>query len=775
MAGTLPPIVVAITASAAGLKTELGKAKGEIAGFGTSTSATLGAASKVGTIALTGLAVGAVAVGGASVKMAGDFQESITQLQTGAGESAANLGMVSAGILNMAGQVGVSAQALSAGMYQVDSAGYKAADGLTVLKAAAQGAKLGNADMTTVANGLTTALTDYHLSADQAATVTSKLVTTVASGKTTMGELSASLSAVMPSAAAAGVGMDQVLGALATMTGQGISAQQASQNLASSIASLQNPTSVASKAMAQMGLNSTDVAAQLGQKGLTGTLDEMAQAVMQHMGPAGLVLQSSMNESKLAAQSAQQMLTQLPPSIQKIAKGYLDGTVTQKQWMKEMKNQPALVANLGKQFATTVKQANGFSDTLKAGKGSAQTFNAVMSDMTGGQTGLNVALALTGKNMDTFKGNVDAISGASAEAGGNVKNWGEVQKDFNFKIQASASYLNSVGIKLGTALIPMIEKTMDVTASVVAWFGKNTTAAKALGIGAGVLAGAFIGTSVALKAYNTVQGISKVLSGESTAATTLQAAALGAQKVALGVATAAQWLWNNAITDNPIGLIIVGVAALTAGVIYAYNHFETFRNIVNGVWSWLKGAVVNTINFVKDHWQLILEIITGPIGMAVGVISSHWDSIVGFFKAAPGRIGDAIKGVASFITAPFRAAFNAVGSLWNNTIGKLNITVPSWVPGIGGKGFSFPQIPALANGTHSFGGGVALVGENGPELAELPSGTKVTPAPQTKSLLNGRANAGNGSGPLINIEHFHADGRSEQQIAASLAFRLRTT
>ena len=213
------------------------------------------------------------------------------------------------------------------------------------------------------------------------------------------------------------------------------------------------------------------------------------------------------------------------------------------------------------------------------------------------------------------------------------------------------------------------------------------------------------------------------------------------------------------------------MAALVAGVIYAYNHFETFRNIVNGVWSWLKGAVVTTINFVKDHWQLILAVITGPIGMAVGVISSHWDQIVGFFKAAPGRIGDAIKGVASFITAPFRAAFNAVGSLWNNTIGKLNITVPSWVPGIGGKGFSFPQIPMLANGTSNFGGGVALVGENGAELVDLPRGSRVTPAPQTRQILNGGGSKGGGN---VYIENYNEAHQSPAAIASDLAFRLRT-
>jgi len=207
-----------------------------------------------------------------------------------------------------------------------------------------------------------------------------------------MQDLSGSLSAVLPTAAAAHVGLEQVLGAMGTMTGEGISAQQSAQDLAGTIRSLTNPSQVASKAMAQIGLNSTTVAQQVGKKGLTGTLQELYMHIMQHMGPAGLVLESSFNQSKLAAQSADEELQHLPKSLQGLAKEYLNGQITQKQWTAALKTQPALTAALGKQFSTTAKEAHGFSDSLKSGQGPAKTFNAVLSDTTGGATGLSTAL-----------------------------------------------------------------------------------------------------------------------------------------------------------------------------------------------------------------------------------------------------------------------------------------------------------------------------------------------------------------------------------------------
>jgi hypothetical protein len=59
--------------------------------------------------------------------------------------------------------------------------------------------------------------------------------------------------------------------------------------------------------------------------------------------------------------------------------------------------------------------------------------------------------------------------------------------------------------------------------------------------------------------------------------------------------------------------------------------------------------------------------------------------------------------------------FNGIADLWNNTIGKLSFKVPSWVPGIGGKGFEVPNIPKLADGGIVTGPTLALIGEAGPE------------------------------------------------------------
>ncbi len=110
-------------------------------------------------------------------------------------------------------------------------------------------------------------------------------------------------------------------------------------------------------------------------------------------------------------------------------------------------------------------------------------------------------------------------------------------------------------------------------------------------------------------------------------------------------------------------------------------------------------------------------------------------------------LGENIK---SFLTNPlesikssFKSAFNWIIGKMNTVIGGLNsFQIPDWVPVLGGKGLNIPKIPMLYKGTDYFTptkpwGNMALVGEQGPELVELPTGSKVNTASETKKALGG--------------------------------------
>jgi hypothetical protein len=137
---------------------------------------------------------------------------------------------------------------------------------------------------------------------------------------------------------------------------------------------------------------------------------------------------------------------------------------------------------------------------------------------------------------------------------------------------------------------------------------------------------------------------------------------------AFGVLAASIMAVNLAMSLNPVSLIVIGIVALGAALVVAYNKFETFRNIVDAVFEGIKFG----FNILKTYFTTILGI--------------------------------------------YKTIFNGIATLWNNSIGKLSFRFPSFVPGLGGKGFDVPNIPMLAQGGIVTSPTLALIGEGaGPE------------------------------------------------------------
>jgi hypothetical protein len=189
----------------------------------------------------------------------------------------------------------------------------------------------------------------------------------------------------------------------------------------------------------------------------------------------------------------------------------------------------------------------------------------------------------------------------------------------------------------------------------------------------------------------------------------------GAMLIWTGVqkaATAAQWLWNAALTANPIGLVVVAIAALVAGIIIAYKKVGWFRA---GIQAMGKAAVA-AFNWIKQAAGVLWGVMKTVFSWTpLGIVTKHFGAIVGFFKGLPARIKSGLSTVATTLTTPFKTAFNAIAALWNNTVGRISFTVPSWVPKLGGNGFSMPQIPMMADGGIVTSPTLALLGEAGPE------------------------------------------------------------
>lgn len=173
---------------------------------------------------------------------------------------------------------------------------------------------------------------------------------------------------------------------------------------------------------------------------------------------------------------------------------------------------------------------------------------------------------------------------------------------------------------------------------------------------------------------------------------------------------------NLVLAANPIGLVIAALVGLGIALVLAYKKSETFRNIVNGVFRSVTGAVSATFNWVRSHWPLLLAILTGPIGAAAILIAKNWDKITSgaqgvldFIKGMPGKIRGFFGGIWGGLASGLKDAINAVLHL-PLTIPKINTHIPG-VGTVGGQ----TLIPALAKGGIVTRPTLALIGEAGPE------------------------------------------------------------
>ncbi|MDA3918752.1 MAG: phage tail tape measure protein, partial [Deltaproteobacteria bacterium] len=124
-------------------------------------------------------------------------------------------------IVDMSRELPQSANALAKAYYQIVSAGYDGAGGLELLEKASRAAVGGVTDVTTAADGMTTVLNAWNLSAEQSAQVSDAFFTTVRLGKTTFGEMAINIAKVAPLASAYGVSLEEIFAATASITKQG--------------------------------------------------------------------------------------------------------------------------------------------------------------------------------------------------------------------------------------------------------------------------------------------------------------------------------------------------------------------------------------------------------------------------------------------------------------------------------------------------------------------------------------------------------------------------
>jgi TP901 family phage tail tape measure protein len=197
------------------------------------------------------------------------------------------------------------------------------------------------------------------------------------------------------------------------------------------------------------------------------------------------------------------------------------------------------------------------------------------------------------------------------------------------KLKRAANSFEAFSIILGQELLPVINKVimkvLPLMKSMINWAKENPNTLKTIvGLTVGLSALSFVvsGVSSAIwlvsKAmlattaiqwlWATAQAVTLALQGKTILFLQGNTTAMIAYKVITGAVTAAQWLWNAAMAANPIGAIILGIAAMVA---------------------------IITVVIVKwNDWGAAISVVMGPLGMVISMIQSfrrNWDMVTNAF------------------------------------------------------------------------------------------------------------------------------------------------
>lgn len=184
---------------------------------------------------------------------------------------------------------------------------------------------------------------------------------------------------------------------------------------------------------------------------------------------------------------------------------------------------------------------------------------------------------------------------------------------------AFADQMERIGLmlsKIFQSLLPFIEKFIDKMGLAISWLEKNW------GLIKDIFSSIYTGVATTLEIF-------------------------GPLLVVIGLITAAQWAWNVAMTANPIGVVVMAVAALIAGIVLLWKRCEEFRGFLYGFWEAVKSIFTNIGNLIAD-------VFGGWLDMITGIITFDFDQ----FKGGLLRIYDSVTGTAQKLGTDAATSFN---------------------------------------------------------------------------------------------------------------------
>lgn len=407
---------------------------------------------------------------------------------------------------------------------------------------------------------------------------------------------------------------------------------------------------------------------------------------------------------------------------------------TMQAFLSPSKNMQAALKNMGYESGQALLESKGLQGSLDALKDAVGGNELAFAGLFSSVEAQTAVLAMAGNQAENLTSKTAEMYEATGAANTAFERQTNTLKyDIKMIKNLGANFLTQLGTNIlpyvrefAEAALPVVSEALEKIGSymtgtiipaaetAVKWISEHRTLILALAAG--------IATAVAAyKAYKVVTAASAT--GTFTLAGAMTALNLPVLAVvaAIGLAVAAGILiyknWDKikakavelgAKISEVWGNIKTGVSEAVANLVSAFqSNFPLLSAYLSGWWESVSAAWEN----VKAIFANIIDFVQNVFA---GNWSAAWDNIVAIFGNVFGMIVNLAK-------APINGVISAINWVLEK-INSISVTIPDWVPGVGGKtlGFNIPTIPALAAGGIATAPTLAQIGEGGEPEAVLP-------------------------------------------------------
>ena len=421
---------------------------------------------------------------------------------------------------------------------------------------------------------------------------------------------------------------------------------------------------------------------------------------------------------------------------------------TMQAFLSPSKNMQAALKNMGYESGQALLESKGLQGSLEALKDAVGGDELAFAGLFSSVEAQTAVLAMAGnqaENLTSKTAEMYEATGAANTAFERQTN--SLKYDIQMIKNLGANFLTQLGTNIlpyvrefAEAALPVASEALEKIGSymtgtiipaaetAVKWISEHRTLILALAAGIATAVAAYKAYKVAITAYNAVMAVYKVVTAASATGTFTLAGAMTALNLpvlavvaAIGLAVAAGILiyknWDKikakavelgAKISEVWGNIKTGVSEAVANLVSAFqSNFPLLSAYLSGWWESVSAAWEN----VKAIFANIIDFVQNVFA---GNWSAAWDNIVAIFGNVFGMIVNLAK-------APINGVISAINWVLEK-INSISVTIPDWVPGVGGKtlGFNIPTIPALAAGGIATAPTLAQIGEGGEPEAVLP-------------------------------------------------------